>query len=114
MSAEMLETARQAAVASVNASAASAAGVPGPEGNFISGAPHDAEPIAATRNTPRNHERTKQDLYKVVFVMSCFRGNSYFFGSFCFAARIFLSISDLLIESPSPFSARVKAATASS
>ena len=96
ISALIEDTALQAAVASMNASAASDAGVPAPAGSFISeGAQPAANSTSAAAAVPAPRR-------------------TYFFPTFCLAPRIFLSISVRLMESPSPPSARVHAAMASS
>ena len=104
----MVETARQAAVACVTAAAASAAGAPGPAGSFMSGAAHDETTTAARTRTVCSH-RARRPSTRLGTTPS-----DHFFPVFCFAARNFLSISARSIESPSPPSARVHAAIASS
>src|SRR5262245_43044576 len=73
-SALSVETARHAVVASFSASAASGAGAPGPDGSLTSGAAQPPQTTATPKNKPRKHENTKSGLYKMFFVLSCFRG----------------------------------------
>jgi hypothetical protein len=101
ISAVIVVTGRQPLVASRYDVEKSGAGTPGSLGSFIS-AGAQAEP--AQQHAATTHVRIRP---------SRFRGKRYFF-SFWRAERIFLSMSARSIESPSPESARLNAAIASS